>query len=226
MPSSPTCACPTAPGLELLQRLDAAGRGEKAIVITAYGSAEDAVEALEVRRLRLPDQAGGPAPVPRGGGLGARAGPRRRRRKPAASDRAPRASHRGRRRGAGRGHGTALQRLVGRTESMQQVHQLVGKVARSMAPVLVHGESGTGKELVARAIHEVVDARRQALRRRQLRRHSRAVARGRVLRLPQGRLHRRRPKTARASSRRRKAARCSSTRSATCRWRCRASCCA
>ena len=29
------------------------------------------------------------------------------------------------------------------------------KVARSMAPVLVHGESGTGKELVARAIHDV-----------------------------------------------------------------------
>jgi two-component system response regulator PilR (NtrC family) len=38
---------------------------------------------------------------------------------------------------------------------MQQVHAMVGKVARGMAPVLVHGESGTGKELVARAIHEV-----------------------------------------------------------------------
>jgi two-component system, NtrC family, response regulator PilR len=38
---------------------------------------------------------------------------------------------------------------------MQQVRALIGKVARSMAPVLVHGESGTGKELVARAIHEV-----------------------------------------------------------------------
>jgi two-component system response regulator PilR (NtrC family) len=49
----------------------------------------------------------------------------------------------------------ALQRLVGRTESMQQVHAMVGKVARSMAPVLVHGESGTGKELVARAVHEL-----------------------------------------------------------------------
>ena len=49
----------------------------------------------------------------------------------------------------------ALQRLVGRTESMQQVHAMVGKVARSMAPVLVQGESGTGKELVARAVHEL-----------------------------------------------------------------------
>jgi two-component system response regulator PilR (NtrC family) len=38
---------------------------------------------------------------------------------------------------------------------MQQVRALIEKVARSMAPALVHGESGTGKELVARAIHDV-----------------------------------------------------------------------
>jgi two-component system response regulator PilR (NtrC family) len=36
---------------------------------------------------------------------------------------------------------------------MQQVRERVAKVARSMAPVLVHGESGTGKELVAHALH-------------------------------------------------------------------------
>jgi len=34
-------------GLELLQRLERAGRTERVVVITAYGSAENAVEALK-----------------------------------------------------------------------------------------------------------------------------------------------------------------------------------
>src|SRR5436309_1485153 len=38
---------PDGSGLDLLRRLDSAGRGEKGIVITAYGSAENAVEALK-----------------------------------------------------------------------------------------------------------------------------------------------------------------------------------
>jgi DNA-binding NtrC family response regulator len=38
---------PDGTGLELLQRLEAAGRREKSIVITAYGSAENAVSALK-----------------------------------------------------------------------------------------------------------------------------------------------------------------------------------
>ncbi|MBI3156803.1 MAG: sigma 54-interacting transcriptional regulator, partial [Burkholderiales bacterium] len=48
---------------------------------------------------------------------------------------------------------TALARLAGSSAAMAQVRELVARVARSMAPVLVQGESGTGKELVARAIH-------------------------------------------------------------------------
>jgi len=42
---------------------------------------------------------------------------------------------------------------VGRSPPMQQVAQLVEKVAASRSTVLITGESGSGKELVARAIH-------------------------------------------------------------------------
>jgi two-component system response regulator PilR (NtrC family) len=45
-------------------------------------------------------------------------------------------------------------RLLGDSTAMTQVRQLIAKVARSQAPVLVSGESGVGKELVARMIHE------------------------------------------------------------------------
>jgi two-component system response regulator PilR (NtrC family) len=45
-------------------------------------------------------------------------------------------------------------RLLGNSAAIQQVRQMIAKVARSQAPVLIYGESGTGKELVARLIHE------------------------------------------------------------------------
>jgi two-component system, NtrC family, response regulator PilR len=43
--------------------------------------------------------------------------------------------------------------LVGQSEAMQKVFDVVRKVADSKSNVLICGESGTGKELVARAIH-------------------------------------------------------------------------
>ncbi|MGH8260739.1 MAG: sigma-54 interaction domain-containing protein, partial [Steroidobacteraceae bacterium] len=45
-------------------------------------------------------------------------------------------------------------RLLGRSSVMQQLREMIGRVARSQAPVHIFGESGTGKELVARLIHE------------------------------------------------------------------------
>lgn len=43
--------------------------------------------------------------------------------------------------------------LVGRSQAMQRVFELIRRVTDSTSTVLIVGESGTGKELVARAIH-------------------------------------------------------------------------
>ena len=43
--------------------------------------------------------------------------------------------------------------IVGRSEAMQQVFKMIGRVAGSDAAVMITGESGSGKELVACAIH-------------------------------------------------------------------------
>jgi DNA-binding NtrC family response regulator len=45
-------------------------------------------------------------------------------------------------------------KMIGISRALQGVFKMVGRVARSDAPVLIAGESGTGKELVAKAVHE------------------------------------------------------------------------
>lgn len=45
-------------------------------------------------------------------------------------------------------------KIIGNSRALQDVFKIVGRVARTDAPVLVSGESGTGKELVANAIHD------------------------------------------------------------------------
>ena len=51
--------------------------------------------------------------------------------------------------------------LVGKSKVMHDVFSLVRKVADSPVKVLITGESGTGKELVARAIHYNSDRREE-----------------------------------------------------------------
>jgi len=57
-----------------------------------------------------------------------------------------------RRSGADRG---PLDRIVGASEAVMQLHKQILKVAPVSSTVLITGESGTGKELVARALHEL-----------------------------------------------------------------------
>jgi two-component system response regulator AtoC len=51
---------------------------------------------------------------------------------------------------ARRSHGE----LLGTSDQMREVRELIGRVADTDVTVLVRGESGTGKELVARAVHD------------------------------------------------------------------------
>jgi two-component system response regulator PilR (NtrC family) len=49
---------------------------------------------------------------------------------------------------------TGLDNIVGQSEPMRKIFELIQTIAPQSSRVLITGESGTGKELVARAIHE------------------------------------------------------------------------
>ena len=125
------------------------------MVITAYGSAENAVEALkngafdyltkpvDLKQFRtvvasaIRDRTSDRVAAARADMVAPRAGPW-----------VP-----GETGSQGHSGTAALERLVGTSEALSAVKRRVVRVARSMAPVLVRGESGTGKELIALAIH-------------------------------------------------------------------------
>jgi two-component system response regulator PilR (NtrC family) len=121
-------------GLELVREVCAAHKNTPIAVVTAFGSADNAVVALKagafdyiskpvaLDQLRLMVQSAlrlnaGPAADPAAGGA------------PAAS------------------------RLKGDSAVIQSLRAQIARLARSMAPIAINGESGSGKELAAREIH-------------------------------------------------------------------------
>lgn len=134
-------------GLELLRGLQAQQRSERCIVMTAYGSAENAVDALKAgafdyltKPVDLKQFRAVVASAIQGTAQVTTARARTVAPTPRASE-SPASAQ------------AALHRLVGDSAAMRGVKERIAKVARSMAPVLVRGESGTGKELAARALH-------------------------------------------------------------------------
>ncbi|MEJ2048436.1 MAG: sigma-54 dependent transcriptional regulator [Calditrichota bacterium] len=48
---------------------------------------------------------------------------------------------------------SGMDEIIGRSEEMKRIYEMVDTVAETDSTVLIRGESGTGKELIARAIH-------------------------------------------------------------------------
>lgn len=118
-------------GLELVREISASGKGTPVAVITAYGSAENAVVALKAGAFDYIA-------------------------KPVALD-ALRVMVRAalkQSESAAAGDGAAPDsRMIGSSPAMAALRAQIARLARSMAPISITGESGSGKELAAREIH-------------------------------------------------------------------------
>ncbi len=125
-------------GVSLLRSLRQAGVETPLILMTAYGTVESAVEAMKLGAFDYIT-------------------------KPFEADEVCLLVDRAVQHGRLRADNEALRQsigdlgpareLVGDSPAMRQVRQMIERVARSSATVLIQGDSGTGKELVARSIH-------------------------------------------------------------------------
>ncbi|WP_349607163.1 sigma-54 dependent transcriptional regulator [Cupriavidus sp. DF5525] len=123
-------------GIEIVRQLSAAPERVPVAVITAYGSADNAVEALKAGAF---DYIAKPVSLEQLRSLVLNALGRQQRDSDAAA--ADPAADR------------AAALLPGHSAAMQEVRRSLSRLARSMAPVVISGESGSGKERAARAIH-------------------------------------------------------------------------
>ena len=120
---------PDGEGLELVRFIGAQGGDIPVAVITAYGSADNAVAALKAGAF---DYVGKPVGLEQVRALVKSALALPDGTQPPARN----------------------QRLIGEGVAMRGVRELTGRLARTQAPVYITGESGSGKELAARLIHE------------------------------------------------------------------------
>lgn len=118
-------------GIEVLRRIRAREDAPPVIVLTAYASPDNTIEAM---RLGAFDHLVKPIGRDALGAL--------------LADLPPRASP-----DSGQPASTA-EGLIGTSEAMRRVQKQIGLAADADATVLIRGETGTGKELVARALHD------------------------------------------------------------------------
>jgi len=132
---------PEIDGMELLKRVHGARESMPVIMITAHGTVDTAVEAIKLGAFDYITKPFDRKALREIVAKAARTCELQE--KEASVERDP----------AGRF------RIIGRAKPMQEIYQMIDRVAATPSTVLVTGESGTGKELIARALHENSDRR-------------------------------------------------------------------
>ena len=129
---------PDADGLEVLRFVKDHQPGVAAVMITAFGSVENAVAAMKLGAFHYLTK---PFKNDEVRALVAHAVQATRlRRENESLKKALEQRHK-------------FEKIVGKSRAMQEVSRFIDQVAPSRSTVLIHGDSGTGKELVAQAIH-------------------------------------------------------------------------